>query len=210
MTHLLHLDGSLQGKHSHSGEEIQLVAKILTQCFIDDPSFTFVFDETSDKINVLNAFFEFFVTDAMERGEIIIAPENQGACVWYPADVEIFNERFEQTLSKIVSTISDSAGKESGKRFEHLIQKVGDNEPKQIHCEVFFLGLKPSARGKGIGQSLLKPVLDYADSKQVGCYLVSSNPRNISFYERHGFHKFCPIEISDSYSMTGMWRDFAN
>ncbi|WP_238360743.1 GNAT family N-acetyltransferase [Iningainema tapete] len=143
----------------------------------------------------------------LQRGKIAIAPEEQGACLWYPAEVEIFNEQFEQMLVEIVSIFSHFAGEESGKRFEHLIQKISNNEPKQTHCEVFFIGLKPSARGKGIGKILLQPVLDYADTKQVGCYLVSSNPRNISFYERHGFQKLCPIEISNSYSMTGMWRD---
>jgi ribosomal protein S18 acetylase RimI-like enzyme len=194
----------------NSQTQIQKVANVLAQCFIDDPSFVLVFGETPNKLNALNAFFESFVADAMQRGEIIIAPEEQGACVWYPAEVEIFNEKFEQTLVEIVSIVSHFAGEESGKRFEHLIQKVGAHEPKQPHCEVFFIGLKPSARGKGIGKSLLKPILDYADIRQVGCYLVSSNIRNISFYERHGFQKFCPIEISDSYSMTGMWRDFAN
>jgi ribosomal protein S18 acetylase RimI-like enzyme len=189
---------------------MQQVANILTESFLDDPSFSFVFGENYHKVSALNAFFEMFVTDAMQRGEIMIAPDEQGACIWYPAEVEIFNEQFEDTLGKIIYTISEIAGKESGKRFEQLIEKVGENEPTQKHCEVFFIGLKPSARRKGIGKSLLKPVLDYADTNQVGCYLVSSNPRNISFYERYGFQKYCPIEISNSYSMTGMWRNFVN
>ncbi|MBW4512790.1 MAG: GNAT family N-acetyltransferase [Scytonematopsis contorta HA4267-MV1] len=190
--------------------KITQVASILAQSFIDDPSFDFVFGENANKFKALNAFFELFVADAMERGKIIIAPEEQGACIWYPAEVPIFNEQFEQTLIEIISVVSHSCGSESGKRFEHLVQQVGDKEPKQTHCEVFFLGLKPEARGKGIGGTLLNPVLNYADTKQVACYLVSSNQRNVSFYERQGFKKYCPIEISDSYSMTGMWRDFAN
>ncbi len=194
----------------NSQAQIQKTAQILTQGFIDDPSFAFIFGDNANKYQALNAFFELFVTDAMQRGEIIIAPEEQGACLWYPAEVEIFNDQFEQMLTEIISTISDFCGQESGKRFEEVIQKVGANEPEAPHCEVFFIALKPEARGKGIGESLLKPVLNYADTKQFACYLVSSNSRNISFYERHGFQKFCPIEINDSYSMTGMWRDFVN
>jgi ribosomal protein S18 acetylase RimI-like enzyme len=187
--------------------QIQQGAKILAEGFIDDPSFDFIFGGTENKLEALNAFFEIFLTDAMQRGEVIIAPEEQGACVWYPAEVPIFNEQFEETLAEVVSTISHISGLETGNRFQELIQKVGAKEPQAPHCEVFFICLKPEARGKGVGKSLLKPVLNYADTKKVGCYLVSSNPRNISFYERHGFYKFCPIEISDSYSMTGMWRD---
>jgi ribosomal protein S18 acetylase RimI-like enzyme len=185
-------------------------AQILAQSFIDDPSFSLIFGETENKLEAINAYFEIFVTDAMQRGEVIIAPEEQGACLWYPAEMPIFNEEFEKKLVDVISIISHFSGLEAGNRFKELIQRVGAKEPDVHHCEVFFLGLKPEARGKGIGKSLLKPVLNYADTKQVGCYLVSSNSRNISFYERHGFYKFCPIEINDSYSMTGMWRDFAH
>jgi ribosomal protein S18 acetylase RimI-like enzyme len=194
----------------NSQTQIQKTAQILTQGFIDDPSFAFIFGENANKFQALNAFFELFATDAMQRGEIIIAPEEQGACIWYPAEVEIFNEQFEQMLAEIISTTSHFCGMESGKRFEELIQQVGASEPEVPHCEVFFIALKPESRGKGIGESLLKPVLNYADTKKNGCYLVSSNSRNISFYERYGFQKFCPIEISDSYSMTGMWRGFVD
>jgi ribosomal protein S18 acetylase RimI-like enzyme len=190
--------------------ETQKVSNILAQCFIDDPSFAFILGDNRDKLSILTAFFELFVADVIQRGKIEIAPEEQGACLWYPADVEIFNEQFEQTLVKLVVLIAQTADEESGKRFEHLIQKVGEGEPQQPHCEVFFIGLKPSARGKGIGKGLLKPALDYADTTQVGCYLVSSNSRNLSFYKRYGFQQLYPIQISDSYSMTGMWRDCAN
>lgn len=186
------------------------VARILAESFIDDPSFKFTYGENVNKIQALDAFFKLLVEDVMQRGEIVVAPEDQGVCIWYPESVEIFNKQFEQILVDVASTVYHFAGEESGKRFEHLIHKMGEKEPEKTHCEVFFIGLKPEARGKGIGKNLIKPVLNYADTKQVGCYLVSSSSRNISFYERHGFQKYCPIKISDSYSMTGMWRDSAN
>ena len=193
-----------------SHTQIKKIARILAESFMDDPSFKFTYGENVKKIQALDAFFELFVNDAMQRGEIVIAPEDQGVCIWYPESVEIFNKQFEKILVDVASTVYHFAGEESGKRFEHLIHTMGEKEPERSHCEVFFIGLKPEARGKGIGKNLIKPVLDYADSKQGGCYLVSSSSRNISFYERQGFEKYCPIKISDSYSMTGMWRDFAN
>ncbi|NEU77430.1 GNAT family N-acetyltransferase, partial [Hassallia byssoidea VB512170] len=82
----------------------------MTQGFIDDPSFTFIFGENANKFQALNAFFELFATDAIERGEIITAPEEQGACIWYPAEVEIFNEQFEQRVAEIISTASHFCG----------------------------------------------------------------------------------------------------
>ncbi|ACK69600.1 GCN5-related N-acetyltransferase [Gloeothece citriformis PCC 7424] len=192
---------------TNSSTLIQQVANILSESFLDDPSFTYIFGDNTHKAKALNAFFEIFATDGIQRGKILIAPDEQGACIWYPAEVEIFNQQFEELLSNVIDTILEITGKESSQRFEQLVEKVSANEPKQKHCEVFFLGLKPVARNKGIGKSLLKPVLDYADTNQVGCYLVSSNARNLSFYERQGFQKYCSIEISSFYSMTGMWRN---
>ena len=188
----------------------QKLVNILAESFIDDPCFEFIFGNHENKFQVLTGLFELFVEDIVERGEIIIAPEDQGACLWYPAEIEIFNHKFEQIFINAVAIVNHLTGEKSAKRYEHLIKIMGDKEPKQSHCEVFFIGLKPEARGKGIGKSLLKPVLEYCDSERVDCYLVSSNQRNISFYERNGFHEYCPIEISDSYSMTGMWRNFVN
>lgn len=194
----------------NSSTPISTIAQVLAESFSDDPSFNLVFGQNPNRLSAIQAFFEPFVADASKRGQTIVAPNLQGACIWYPAKVEIFNEQFEQVLMEIIQIVTKFAGEESARRFQHLIEQLGNHEPQQSHCEVFFLGLKPSARGKGIGQDLLKPVLDYADKNQVPCYLVSSTSRNISFYERHGFKKYCPIEISDTYSMTGMWRDFVS
>ncbi|MGL5061539.1 MAG: GNAT family N-acetyltransferase [Microcoleus sp.] len=195
---------------NNSSAQVQKVARILAECFIDDPYFQLLFGDIPNKLEAVDAYFELFIADAMERGEFTIAPDEQGACVWYPAEVEIFNDRFEQTLIEIVSIVSRFAGEEARQRFENLIPKIGDSVPQQTHCEVFFLGVKPSVRSQGIGKFLLQPVLDYTDTNQVGCYLISSNTRNLSFYQRHNFKELSSIEITANYSMTGMWRDFAN
>ena len=194
----------------NSFTSLSTIAQVLAESFADDPSFNLVFPQTPDRSSAIRAFFEPFVADASKRGKIIMAPNSQGVCIWYPAEVEIFDKQFEQMVVEIIEILAKVAGTETAQFWQYLIEQVGRHEPQQHHCEVFFLGLKPSARGKGIGQDLLKPVLNYADENQVPCYLVSSNTRNISFYERHGFAKYCPIKITDTYSMTGMWRDFVN
>lgn len=188
---------------------ISTIAQVLAESFADDPSFEMVFSQSCNHLSTIQAFFEPFVADARERGKITLAPDLQGACLWYPADVHIFNEEFEQMLMEIVQILAKLIGEEIAQFWQYLIEQVGKHEPQEARCEVFFLGLKPSARGKGMGHDLIKPALSYADEHQVPCYLVSSNSRNLSFYKRHGFREYCPIKITDNYSMTGMWRSNA-
>ena len=66
-------------------------------------------------------------------------------------------------------------------------EKKHEHYAPEEHYYLFVLGVEPEFQGKGIGGQLMKPVLDRADSEKQPCYLESSNPRNIPFYERHGF-----------------------
>ncbi|MBD2102527.1 N-acetyltransferase [Leptolyngbya sp. FACHB-261] len=182
------------------------IAQVLAESFADDPSFEMVFNQSSGRLSTIQAFFEPFVADARKRGKITLTPNLQGACLWYPADVDVFDAAFEQMLIGIVQIIAERVGEETAQFWQYLIEQVGKHEPQQSRCEVFFLGLKSSARGKGLGHDLIQPALDYADQHQLPCYLVSSNSRNLSFYKRHGFQEYCPIKITDTYSMTGMYR----
>jgi ribosomal protein S18 acetylase RimI-like enzyme len=59
------------------------------------------------------------------------------------------------------------------------------NEP---HWYLLNLGVDPTNHGRGIGSALMQPVFAQADAHHVPCYLETNNPRNLPFYERHGFH----------------------
>jgi ribosomal protein S18 acetylase RimI-like enzyme len=190
-----------------SSMQTQTGAKILAQGFFDDPMFAFIFPQFETRLEALTAFFQLFVADGIKRGKVVYAPGEQGLCIWYPADVSVFDNQFEETLAEIASITTHFGGSEAGERFEQIGNKVGASEPASPHCEVLWIALIPQARGKGIGGSLLQPALNSSDTNKVGCYLVSSNSRNISFYERHGFRKVSPIQVSETYSMSGMWRE---
>jgi ribosomal protein S18 acetylase RimI-like enzyme len=58
-----------------------------------------------------------------------------------------------------------------------------------------MIGVRREAQGRGIGEQLLAPMLDHID--RLGCpsYLESSNPRNVSLYERHGFVVLAEVEM---------------
>ena len=57
-----------------------------------------------------------------------------------------------------------------------------------------WLGVDSAVQGQGLGSALLKPCLEIVDSRHLPAYLDSTNPRNVPFYERHGF------------KVTGRWQ----
>eukprot|EP01013_Petalomonas_cantuscygni_P038023 TRINITY_DN69005_c0_g1_i1.p1 TRINITY_DN69005_c0_g1~~TRINITY_DN69005_c0_g1_i1.p1 ORF type:complete len:343 (+),score=43.29 TRINITY_DN69005_c0_g1_i1:113-1141(+) len=55
------------------------------------------------------------------------------------------------------------------------------------HIHLLMLSADLPYQGKGLGGAVLAPGLAHADQAGACCYLESSNPRNVPFYERHGF-----------------------
>jgi ribosomal protein S18 acetylase RimI-like enzyme len=69
-----------------------------------------------------------------------------------------------------------------------------------------MIGTDPACQGMGLGSALLRHSLAMCDRDQLPAYLESSNPRNISLYERHGFVRTGIIQYGSSPEMTAMLR----
>jgi ribosomal protein S18 acetylase RimI-like enzyme len=59
--------------------------------------------------------------------------------------------------------------------------------PPQPNWYLAFAGVEPALQGHGIGEALLRPVLQLADSDAVPCYLETPFPRTQALYRRLGF-----------------------
>ncbi len=69
-----------------------------------------------------------------------------------------------------------------------------------------IIGVDPAHQGKGIGAALMKHATDTIDQAGALSYLESSNPANISLYQRHGFEAIGEIKFGDSGVVTPMLR----
>ena len=61
-------------------------------------------------------------------------------------------------------------------------------------------------QGQGLGAALMKHALRNIDERGDSAYLESSNPLNISLYERHGFEVIGSIQSGNSPQMYPMMR----
>ena len=75
------------------------------------------------------------------------------------------------------------------------------------HFYLAILGTRPDQQGRGIGSSLLQPVLVKCDAEGIGAYLESSKESNIPFYVRHGFAVTGQIRLPKGPAVWPMWRD---
>jgi GNAT superfamily N-acetyltransferase len=181
-------------------------AQVLGRAFTTDPVFGWLMDGRPGLQRRLTAVFGGFAGAAhrLPEGRVLVDDERRGAAVWRPPGqwrapardllrnapmmVSAFGPRLPRALS--------------------LLTKVEAAHPRERHWYLEAIGCVPEARGQGVGGTLLAPVLERCDAEGLPAYLESSNPRNISFYERHGFVTMPLFRLPEGCPViTPMWRD---
>ena len=90
------------------------------------------------------------------------------------------------------------AGIEGMGKATALGRKLAELHPKVAHAHLVFLGVSPSAQGRGVGSAILKHTLAPLDAAGIPAYLEATSERNIALYERHGF------AISGEFKLPGL------
>jgi ribosomal protein S18 acetylase RimI-like enzyme len=65
--------------------------------------------------------------------------------------------------------------------------QMDEAHPTTSHWYLPWFGVDCALQGQGFGSELLGRCLEILDEDHLPAYLDSTNPRNVPFYERHGF-----------------------
>jgi GNAT superfamily N-acetyltransferase len=131
-------------------------------------------------------FAETFARRAFVRGRIDRV-DGLGVAVWFPPglhpDGEAIGAYLEATIPpERLGPLA--AGMELQGRFH----------PEEPHWYLPWIGVRPEARGRGIGAALLAHGLDRADRHGMPAYLEATSRRNAALYARHGFEILGVVE----------------
>lgn len=140
-----------------------------------------------------------FGGNAFSEGTAYFADAYAGAALWLPPGVH----PDEQAMIKLVEKSAPDAIKPD---LYSVFEQMDNFHPKEPHWYLPMIGVDPSRQGNGVGSSLMKHALEACDRDHKLAYLESSNPRNISLYERHGFEVIGEIQAGSSPMMRPMLR----
>jgi ribosomal protein S18 acetylase RimI-like enzyme len=186
--------------------DASVAGAVLGRAFTTDPVFGWLLAGRGGLERRLTYVFGAFAAAALRKPnpQVLVTPDRTAASIWLPphgwrAPVSELVRYGPQLVRAFGSRVPRALG---------LLSLVEKHHPAEPHWYLEAIGTVPEARGRGIGPTVLTPVLDRCDDERVPAYLESSNPRNIPFYERHGFVAMplfalpagCPV-------ITPMWRD---
>ncbi|MDJ0920779.1 MAG: GNAT family N-acetyltransferase [Henriciella sp.] len=181
--------------------EWKQVADITAEAFAEDPVNRWVFGSP----RAIQSTFRVLIREIyMKQGRCFLAGDN-GATTWLEPGVA---SNFS-TWAMIQFALGQMRYGKTGaiRRATALGDLMAQHHPTEPHMYLFTIGTRQSARGKGLGKALLRPVLEACDRDGIPVYLENSNPVNSGFYTAHGFERIGLFNVGDGGPvMEPMWR----
>jgi ribosomal protein S18 acetylase RimI-like enzyme len=122
-----------------------------------------------------------------------------GAALWLPPGIRPDEDAMASVLRRTVPAERQAA-------VFAVFEQMARYHPHEPHWYLPLIGIDPVHQRKGYGSALLQHALAQCDRDHAPAYLESSNPANISLYERHGFKVLATIQIGSSPRISPMLR----
>ena len=170
--------------------DVETAVQVLAAAFADDPVARWLL---AGRPGTADLVFRPAVQASAAAGELAVSPD--AAAVWLPRPAG-------------PPPPDDAPLPDELARLREFLALTGARHPGgEEHLYLVFLGVRPAARGRGLGGALLRERLARADADGLPAYLEASSARNLPLYERHGFAPTGdPIQLPDGPRVWPMWR----
>lgn len=183
-------------------QRVDHTAQVLAAAFADDPVMGWIFPNDEARPKHLLAFMTMAAHRSVQVGHAYELTQGDGAALWCPPDVHFYDDAVGMEFYEIASAAN-------GDRVDMVLaglSQMAEYHPDEPHFYLANVGVAPSSQGQGLGRLLVDRVTATCDAEGVVAYLESSNPRNVSLYERAGFEVTGEIHLPEGPIMRPMVR----
>jgi predicted GNAT family N-acyltransferase len=156
---------------------------ILSDGFRDDPVMVWLYGDNVTA--ALPVMFDFMLGEALiPVGATYLS--DQSCSVWTPPGQDPWSKS-DELGARFMATMTDALPAHAMERLMVLGDVTDRVHPQEPHWYLGLLATRTRAQGSGAGSRMLERTLALVDEDGMAAYLESTNPRNVPFYERHGF-----------------------
>lgn len=175
------------------------VAMALYQALDKDPFYITLekesFPDADQAREAMFRYYDYALQEAREHGRLTLTQDRaSGAAIW--------SRPLDKAASAALSDrkkafIRNHMGRDSLAAYTAIVDFMADRSKGVVPDQSWYLsilGLAPECQGKGLGNTLLAPVLAETDALSVPVYAESFIPKNFTFYMRLGFEQVLSVE----------------
>jgi ribosomal protein S18 acetylase RimI-like enzyme len=185
---------------SIAGEsEVDQAIATLVVAFGTDPVARWMYTDPLEYSKHIPRLFHALGTSSFEAGAALRTCDGLGAALWLPPGVYSDDQELE-------AVVAENIARDRQAEVIAVFERTERYRPTEPHWYLSLIGVNGAFRNKGYGAALLQHGLGQCDRDHRPAYLWSSNRRNTSLYERHGFEIVDTIQVGSSPSIFPMVR----
>ena len=181
----------------------ETLVEVLVDGFYEDPFMSWIFVDLETRGEALAKWFRFWIELYGSDGRMFLTEDDSAASLWAMPEARGVDA---DVMSDFIALIAPW----NGERTTLVLEGLGGlaQHPDETHWYLNAIAARRGRQGAGLGAQLLEPMLEEADAAHTSVYLDSSNPRNLSFYYRHGFepHRDCVVMPEGDARVQPMFR----
>lgn len=173
---------------------------VITSGFIADPFVRWMYADPHDYLKWFPEMVRLSAASACDDGTFYVAGNFGAAAIWNAPGVKPDDDE----LGKL---IEDSIRPEIKDDLFAVFEELDTYHPHDEPCWYLpTIAADITQQGRGLGSALMKHALQRCDEEGIQAYLESSNPANMTLYERHGFQTMGRIQVNGSPPLHPMIR----
>jgi GNAT superfamily N-acetyltransferase len=160
--------------------EDQRALDVLVSAFIADPVIRWMYPDATAYLTHFPAFLRAFGGKAFTSQTVWRLGDFEAVALWFPPEVEPDGDA-------VLAEVAQSVSAQQHADLFAVLEQMDTGHPTFPHWYLPWFGVEGARQGRGTGSELLRNCLGFVDQDHLPAYLESPNPRNIPFYQRHGF-----------------------
>ncbi len=185
-----------------SADQRAVALNTVVTAFAADPLVRWIFPQADVYLTNAAQVYDNFGGAAFVAGTAFEIDNFAGVALWVPPSADDHSDEDAGMFDLLTKTVAEE-------RMEEVGSVLGEMEayhPTEACWYLPLIGVDPCHQGRGLGAQLMKYALARCDDVGLPAYLESSNPANISLYERHGFEVMGKIQSATSPAVHPMYR----
>jgi hypothetical protein len=186
--------------------QTELLARLLADCFIDDPLTILQTENINNQKDFLTKLFRLQLDIYSKTRDVFLLDETCKSVLigCERKRVKTFKEIILsiQASSMIKKQIDKAVFKAYANNLKIASKAIDLNWYKPFKIKNFYhiniIAIDKTDRGKGKFRALLTPIINFCERNNLSIILETANPKNVPLFEHSGFHLVKTIEDNQS------------
>lgn len=169
-------------------DDLPRAAEVIGDAFQDDPLLVYTLPGDAERRRLAPAHFLPVVRLAHLTGEVVQTGDYGAVACWLPPGRH--DPWPEDAAAAGLDRMAELIGAEPTERIDGVFAFLAERRRALAvpdHWYLALIGVARDRQGTGLGGAVVAPRLAACDAAGEWCFLETLGPRNVPFYERHGF-----------------------